>query len=191
MSARLPLLALGAALCCGPGLMSAAALASAQGSPQGAQDRGAAAEPEHLTRRPVPYRPVRFTASLMVGMGRKKATFSGDVTVVRDNYRLTCDRLIIYYTPDQKIDRLVATGDVKVVEGDRVVTAGRAVFDNKRELLTLTEDPVLTQGQNVLRGEVIRFDLPSDQVRVERVRASVQVDRLMPGETADPKGAAP
>jgi lipopolysaccharide export system protein LptA len=79
--------------------------------------------------------------------------FTGDVVVTGNNIHVTCDRLeavsVRIGDQDQVVAKqnrfksLVATGHVKIVQGDREATCGRAVVlpdDNK---ITLTEDPVV------------------------------------------------
>jgi lipopolysaccharide export system protein LptA len=104
-----------------------------------------------------------------------KAVFTGDVVVVRTGYRLTCETLTVTYGEDQRVTHLLAEGNVKVVEEGRTVTARIAEFDNIREILTLTGDAVLVEGENVIRGDRVIFHLPTDEVRVEKVRARVRM----------------
>ncbi len=107
-----------------------------------------------------------------------QATFSGHVHVAQAGYTLTCDRLTVFYGAGQKVERLVADGHVRVVQGDRVVTSERAELNNKKRLLTLTGEPVVTQGENVLKGELITLDLATNQVKVAQVRARLKVGDL-------------
>jgi lipopolysaccharide export system protein LptA len=103
-----------------------------------------------------PLPPTEITALHMESRGTDTETttiFTGDVVATGNNIRITCDRLEIVSVrtgeQDQVIARqnrfksLVATGHVKIVQGDREATCGRAVVlpdDNK---ITLTEDPVV------------------------------------------------
>ena len=109
-----------------------------------------------------------------------KAVFSGNVRVVRSDLRLTSRTLTVTYGEGQRITHLLAEGDVRVTEEDRVITASQADFDNIREVLTLTGNAVLTEGENVIRGDRVIFDLVADEVRIEKVRARVRVQDASP-----------
>ena len=69
---------------------------------------------------------------------------------------------------EQKIKRLEARGGVIVTQKDQTVTGELGIFDMKSNTVTMTGNPVvMTQGQNVLRGERLVVDLTSGVSRVE------------------------
>ncbi len=124
-----------------------------------------------------PPEPVNIDADQVVLHRRtNEAVFTGNVVAVRGEFRLTSRKLTVTYGEDQRITRLLAEGDVRVTEADRVVTSRKAEFDNIEEVLTLTGDAVLTEGDNVIHGDRVIFTLGTDEVRVEKVRARVRVD---------------
>jgi lipopolysaccharide export system protein LptA len=127
-------------------------------------------------------------ATLEVRDKDKVATFSGDVRVVQGDTGMRCKSLLVFYeqgddkadksaslqaaTPgpggQQKIKRLEARGAVVVTQKEQVVTGDLGIFDMKTNTVTLTGNPVvMTQGQNVLRGEKLVVDLTSGVSRVE------------------------
>lgn len=67
----------------------------------------------------------------------------------------------------QKIKRLEARGGVTVTQKDQTVTGAIGIFDMRANTVTLQGGVVLTQGQNVLRGERLIVDLASGAARVE------------------------
>lgn len=105
-----------------------------------------------------------------------QAIFTGNVVVVRGDMRLTSRSLTVTYAENQRVSHILAEDDVRVTEEDRVITANKAEFDNVEEVLTLTGDAVLTEGDNVIRGERVVFTLGAEEIRVERVRARVRVE---------------
>ena len=127
-------------------------------------------------------------ATLEVRDKQKEATFSGDVRVKQGDTGLRCKSLVVFYeqggedapktktmpaaTPgpggEQKIKRLEARGGVIVTQKDQTVTGELGIFDMKSNTVTMTGNPVvMTQGQNVLRGEKLVVDLTSGVSRVE------------------------
>src|SRR4029079_8226481 len=67
----------------------------------------------------------------------------------------------------QKIKRLEARGGVVVTQKEQTATGDLGVFDMKTNTVTLTGNVMMTQGQNVLRGERLVVDLTSGVSRVE------------------------
>jgi len=76
------------------------------------------------------------------------------------------------------IKRLEARGNVVVTQKDQVVTGETAVFDTKTNLITMLggagNQVVLTQCQNVLRGDRLLVDMTTGVSRVESDTGRVQ-----------------
>jgi lipopolysaccharide export system protein LptA len=127
-------------------------------------------------------------ATLEVRDKQKEATFSGDVRVKQGDTGLRCKSLVVFYEQDgeaagqsktlqaatpgpggeQRIKRLEARGGVVVTQKEQTATGDLGIFDMKSNTVTLTGNPVvMTQGQNVLRGEKLVVDLTSGVSRVE------------------------
>jgi lipopolysaccharide export system protein LptA len=66
-----------------------------------------------------------------------------------------------------KIDRIVATGQVKFVQEDRVATGQEATYFKDRDEVVLVGNPQLWQAENNLKGERIIFNLKDNKMRVE------------------------
>jgi lipopolysaccharide export system protein LptA len=125
-------------------------------------------------------------ATLEVRDKDKVATFSGNVKVTQGDTIMKCKSLVVFYegggddaggksmqaaTPgpggNQKIKRLEARGSVVVTQKDQTATGSLGVFDMRTNTVDLTGDVVMTQGQNMLRGERLVVDLTSGVSRVE------------------------
>jgi lipopolysaccharide export system protein LptA len=140
--------------------------------------------------------PVQIEAgALEVRDKDKVATFSGNVKVVQGDTTMRCKSLVVFYeqqgqpagapamkaaTPgpggSSQISRLEATGGVTVNQKDQTATGDKALFDMKANTVTLKGNVVVSQGQNVMRGDQLVVNLttgvsqviagPSSQVRV-------------------------
>src|SRR5690348_5293796 len=117
----------------------------------------------------------------------KTATFVGKVQVVQGDTTLRCKTLTVLYddpagdakagnsrpvakianSAEQKIKRLDAKGDVVVTQNEQVATGDVASFDMDKNVVTMSGNVVLTQGQNVLRGSRLVVDLTNGYSRVE------------------------
>jgi lipopolysaccharide export system protein LptA len=63
------------------------------------------------------------------------------------------------------IKSITATGNVKIAQEERMAVAGKALFDNAKRTITLTEGPKLWQGPDMLMAHTIIVYL--DENRVE------------------------
>ena len=46
--------------------------------------------------------------------------FTGKVVTVGTNFRMTCQEMTVYFTNDNKVNKIVATGDVIITQPDRI-----------------------------------------------------------------------
>jgi len=87
----------------------------------------------------------------------------GDVTIHADQAR------VYYEKKDEGHDvrEIVATGNVKIYQGDRLATSQKAVFNNWEQKITLTGQPKVWQGKDMVSGEKIIVLLEEDKSLVE------------------------
>jgi lipopolysaccharide export system protein LptA len=137
-------------------------------------------------------------ATLEVRDKDKVATFSGDVHVTQGDTNLRCKSLVVFYEQDeasadksktlkaaspgpggqQRIKRLEARGGVVVTQKEQTATGETGVFDMKTNIVTLNGKVVMTQGQNVLRGDRLVVNLTSGVSRVESGKGGGRVQGL-------------
>jgi lipopolysaccharide export system protein LptA len=67
----------------------------------------------------------------------------------------------------EKIDHIVAKGNVRMVQEDRVATGDQAIYWKARDEVVLTGNPQLWRAENTLKGERIIFYLETKKVLVE------------------------
>ena len=112
--------------------------------------------------------------------------FTGLVIVRGNNIALTCERLEAVTTRAQKeiiqdkdktslgqvgkFKSLLATGRVRIEQGDRIATCGRAEVLPDEEKITLTEDPMVRDGESTIVGEKITLLRGQRRVIVEKAR---------------------
>jgi lipopolysaccharide export system protein LptA len=132
--------------------------------------------------------PVHIEATTLEVRDKDKvATFSGNVKVTQGDTIMRCKSLLVFYDQDgedadkgktmqaatpgpggqQKIKRLEARGSVVVTQKEQTATGNLGIFDMKTNTVDLTGDVIMTQGQNMLRGERLVVDLTSGVSRVE------------------------
>ena len=163
-----------AAVICAPAAAMAQAPQASQGPPNALQGFSQNRDkPVHIE-----------AATLEVRDKDKVATFSGNVRVQQGDTGLRCKSLLVFYEQDeasstgmkaatpgpggkQQIKRLEMKGGVVVTQKEQTVTGDTGAFDMRSNTVTLAGNVVMTQGQDVLRGERLIVDLTTGTSRVE------------------------
>jgi lipopolysaccharide export system protein LptA len=126
-------------------------------------------------------------ATLEVRDKDKVATFSGNVKVTQGDTGMRCKSLVVYYEQNakdadksksvavaepgpggqQRIKKLEARGGVVVTQKQQTATGDLGLFDMEANTVTLSGNVVMTQGQNMLKGDKLVVDLANGISRVE------------------------
>jgi len=72
----------------------------------------------------------------------------------------------------KSIRRIEVHGDVVVTQKDQKATADKGLFDMKTNVITLVGNVVISQGQNVVKGDRLSVDLTTSVSRVECAKSS-------------------
>ncbi|MBW2059504.1 MAG: lipopolysaccharide transport periplasmic protein LptA [Deltaproteobacteria bacterium] len=97
-----------------------------------------------------------------------KATFHEDVVARQQDLEIRSDSLTIYFNQtDSDITRLVAEGNVKILQMDRRAFCEKAVYDRTQERIVLEGNPVIRQGQNEIRGQRVIYFVRENRSVVE------------------------
>jgi lipopolysaccharide export system protein LptA len=133
-------------------------------------------------------KPVQIEAATLEVRDKEKiATFSGNVHAIQGDTDMRSKTLVVFYEEDaaaktgikaaqpgpggsSQIKRLEADGDVIVTQKDQTATGNKGIFDMRTNTVTLVGNVVISQGQNVLRGDRLVVDLTTGISRVEGSR---------------------
>jgi lipopolysaccharide export system protein LptA len=133
-------------------------------------------------------KPVQIEAATLEVRDKEKiATFSGNVHAIQGDTDMRSKTLVVFYEEDSaaktgikaaqpgpggssQIKRLEADGDVIVTQKDQTATGNKGIFDMRTNTVTLVGNVVISQGQNVLRGDRLVVDLTTGVSRVEGSR---------------------
>jgi len=80
------------------------------------------------------------------------ATFLGNVRAVQGPAILTADRLVADLDDKGSFTKLRAVGTVRYSNGKEAITGARALFDDKARTITISDNVVVTQGEQVMTG---------------------------------------
>jgi lipopolysaccharide export system protein LptA len=121
--------------------------------------------------------------------------FSGNVVATQGERVIKSDSLELYFKKKAEgnapapgsaakagdVDRIVAKGNVRITEKERVVTGEQAVFQNDEQRIVVTGNPVMREGNNVVTGDRVVVLLNENRGVVEgttgkRVTATIYPD---------------
>jgi lipopolysaccharide export system protein LptA len=127
-------------------------------------------------------RPIVVTSDTLEADNKNKmATFMGTVVARQEQSGkepiiIYCDKMVVYYTEEagkkpasaqagraekkplaeqNRVEKIVATGQVKIIQGKDVATGESAVYHNAEQRIVLTGNPKVWQGKNLVKGEEI------------------------------------
>jgi lipopolysaccharide export system protein LptA len=151
--------------------------------------------------------PVKIeSTTLEVRDKQRIASFIGNVVMTQGDTTVRCKTLVVHYEDtavgpaakakqpeqpgsSQRIKRIEAKGDVVVSQKDQTATGDNGVFDMRANAVTLTGNVVVTQGQNVIKGEQLTVDLTTG---FYKVTSKGRVESLfLPGAKDTKSPAAP
>jgi len=130
---------------------------------------GAAAPASSLTLEKGKREPVVVTSNRMEAdhLG-EQVTFSGAVTLKKEDVTLHADTLRVFYDPRSKgVREIRARGKVRVVQEGRVALADKAVYFSKEEKIVLTGDARVIENDNQVGGERITLFIRENRSFVE------------------------
>jgi len=116
--------------------------------------------------------------SLELDNQKRTVVFSGQVDAKREEMTINCEKMIVYYLDqseekesgkaDVKIDKIVATGKVKISRPDGALAMSeKAVYYENEEKVVLTGRPVVRQGNDFVEGSRITLYLREERSIVE------------------------
>lgn len=84
------------------------------------------------------------------------AVWTGNVSVVQGEGVLTTKRLEATLSEEGDFETIVAIGDVRYSNGSEAITGERGVYDGTARTITISENVIVTQGQQVMAaGQVV------------------------------------
>jgi lipopolysaccharide export system protein LptA len=166
-----------------PGLLLALAAGVAAAQPAQQQPTGAAQGLTMNSGQPVKIE----STSLEVRDKSRIATFTGNVKMTQGDSTVQCKVLVVFYEDSsapspstksgpaiaspgggkQQIKRMECKGDALITQKDQTASGDNGVFEVKANTLTMTGKVVVTQGQNVLKGEKMVINMTTGVTKVE------------------------
>jgi lipopolysaccharide export system protein LptA len=109
--------------------------------------------------------------------------FKGNVIARQKDMVIYADSVEVVTNKDGKgIERVIAEGNVKIQQGLRVANCQKAVFHNLDQKMFLTGDPKVSEGENIVLGDEIIFDIDKNRVEVKGGPSGRGKVKVQPGE---------
>ena len=119
--------------------------------------------------------PIQIEANkLEIRDSEKVAVYSGNVAVRQGETVLRTAHLRIFYSgeatsvaPGSAVERIEADGRVVVMANGQSASGDRAIFEMARDLITMSGNVVLSDKDNVLRGNRLVVNLRTKKAQME------------------------
>ena len=108
--------------------------------------------------------PVNYAADRIELQDRQnRVVLSGDVAVTQADLNLNAGRMTVAYSDagGLSIQRIDATGGVRVARGNETARGDVAIYDFNRRLITMIGNVALRRGNDTLNGGRLTIDLDS------------------------------
>ncbi len=112
--------------------------------------------------------PIKVTSERLIA--NKKAglvTFKGSVVARHKDGTIVSDLLKVYYDGKDAVEKIVASGNVKINQQDRVGVCKTAIFYPDDQKIVMSGDPRVWKDGDVVTGKVITIFGGSDRMDVE------------------------
>jgi len=128
--------------------------------------------------------PIDITSDQVEAYGKENLiVFKGNVIARQKDIVIYADSLEVMTLEDGKgIERVIAGGNVKIQQGLRVASCQRAIFYNVDQKLVLTGDPKVSEGDNIVLGDEIIFDIEKNRVDVKGGPSGRGKAKIQPGQ---------
>lgn len=112
--------------------------------------------------------PVKITSDQMEA-DKKKGTvvFKGNVVVRQEEGIIMSELLTVYYNEQNEMEKIIAEGDVRINQNDRVGTCQLATYRLEDKSIVMENEPRIWRGGDVVEGETITVFMDSDRMIVE------------------------
>ncbi len=115
--------------------------------------------------------PLRISSQALEADNKNQVIiFTGNVVAKQGELTIHADVARVYYEKKEEgndVREIVASGNVKIYQGDRLATAQKAVLNNREQKIVLTGQPKVWQGKDMVSGEKVIVLLDEDKSFVE------------------------
>lgn len=121
-------------------------------------------------------KPIIITSETLIADNKNStAVFEGSVAASTDDMKMYADKMTVFYdNSDSKVNKIVAVGNVKVLNKARVLFSDEAIYLDNEEQIIFSGNPKVVEENNVITGKKIIFFLKDERAVVEGSRVILQ-----------------
>jgi lipopolysaccharide transport protein LptA len=120
--------------------------------------------------------------TLVFDYGRSTCVFEKNVFIDDPRVKMECQKLYVFFDASNRVDSIVATGSVKIWQGNKRGVCEKAVYTDKTGDIVMTGKPKLQRGNDLVQGRKIEINVNSEKLVCTPGRLVV-----FPGEIKRPK----
>ena len=120
------------------------------------------------------------------------AIFIGNALLVDEDGKVEANRMEVFLVTSEEdenkedIEKVIATGNVKITTPERRTKSGKAVFHKKEDILILYDNPEVWQKGTCFTGGRITFDLTKDTMIIDKdVQGSIESSKEKDADITD------
>ncbi len=116
--------------------------------------------------------PIKITSDRLISDNKSDIiTFEGHVKAVKGDLTITAKKIdILSNKKSGGVKMIVARGDVHIYQHDKHATGEKAVYYEKQQKIILTGNPKSWEGENLITGNEMTFDIRRDKIIVKQSR---------------------
>lgn len=119
--------------------------------------------------------PVVITSERLSADNRANtALFEGSVVARTEEITLYADHMLVFYSEKGDVEKIEAGGAVRLVKGNQVLTAGKALYLAAKQEVIFTENPKAVKGGSVVTGARIIYLIDEDRSIVENSKVFLE-----------------
>lgn len=115
-------------------------------------------------------------------------TFKGNVVARQEGSTIMANHLTVYYGKDNNIEKIIATGDVRIHQTDRIGTCGKAYYYPDEKRIVMEEEPRIRRGSDMIMGESIEMFMDSDKINVRDAKVIIHPEADTPSGSVENDG---
>lgn len=120
----------------------------------------------------------------------RTAVFKGKVVAKQGDITIYADSLTVNYGDEKNdVEKIEASGNVRIVQGNRIGTSSHANYDSKLGKITMTGNPKVTQGSDTISGKTIIYFINEEKSSVSGDGDSRVITVIHPPARKDDAGS--
>lgn len=113
--------------------------------------------------------------SLEVDSQGNTAIFTGSVVAQVDNITILSDQMkVVYSSAENQVQEIHAMGNVRVLNEGKAIFSDEAKYDHKEEKILLTGNPKVVEGENTITGTRIIYFFRENRAIVDNSRVTLK-----------------